>query len=207
LRGISNLIAILMVIALVIGIGVAVGIILPKFMHSNAPKKGTLTLSGSDATYESSTRALWISIRGYYQGAEFVTLRKISVFYTRTPTSGSVCNVCVSLPGALCGSAPGCSVVNDQGGCTYVCSLSSTCPSGTIMAGLIPCSSISDVTVVPVTPLSNIGALNPNTYFKIVARSTGTLTSAPSKIVVAVEYCYPDNTCAVATEQVSVKIT
>lgn len=78
-RNISSLMAMLVVLAIVICMGIAIGIILPRFIQTQYPKKGILSISGSNAFYDSTTNTLWITIRGIYQGIESARIVSIKI--------------------------------------------------------------------------------------------------------------------------------
>lgn len=146
-KSISNLVAVLIVVGITIGTAIAVSMIIPGLISRNAPKKGVLTLKGSEATYDPSG-TLWIEVRGQYSGTEPAKISTLTV------------------------------------------------------VAYLPSGSTSNVAVTLLTPLSDV---KPNSYFKAVLRSASSLSSAPLKIAVSIEYCFADNVCYTATEVVPVK--
>jgi len=148
-KSISNLVAVLIAIGITIGVAIAVGMMMPELISRNTPKKGVLTLKGTEATYDFSG-TLWIEVRGQYSGAEPARISNITVI------------------------------------------------------AYLPSGSTSNVALTLLTSLSNV---KPNSYFKAVLRSTSSLTPAPSKIAVSIDYCFADNVCYTASEVVSVKTT
>jgi len=76
LRVVSNIIGLLIVVGVVIALSVSVSLFISGYVQRTVPQKGALTLSGSTAEYDTSTRTLWITARGYYTGSEVATVRE-----------------------------------------------------------------------------------------------------------------------------------
>jgi len=207
MRSVSNFIALMIAVAIAVGVAVAVAVTIPPMLSNNAPKKGVLSIGGTEAVYDSASKTLWIDIRGHYSGAEPAT---IADTYVLADTSG-VADISLRTYYlyACTGSLPSSS---SCGGMYYtdtfiliVCSSPINTGDTCSFVGVLPCTSIQNVNLISVTPLNQINTVNPNSYFKISLRSTSQLDSAPTNIAILIRYCFSDDTCYIVSEIVPVK--
>jgi len=211
MRSISNLVALLIAVVIAVGVGIAVAVIVPSLMASNAPKRGVLTISGSEALYDQTTGALWIELRGYYSGSEPINITSVTVLTDIGGSSGSssggstgLCYEyqCVPGPNGMCPNY-GCHYENyDE--CRLLC-YGPINAIGCTLLRIFPCSSPRNVVSVNVTPMVQLGLVKPNSYIKVPLRGALQSDTQPSRLVIIVSYCFADGTCTSTTEVVPVK--
>lgn len=90
-RGISNLLALLIVVSIVVGAGIAISVFLSGFMQKHVPYGGTiivydveLTSSGPRPDPKESFQPkhkLTLTIRGIYQGADSIEIKRVYAKY------------------------------------------------------------------------------------------------------------------------------
>jgi len=207
MRSVSNFIALMIAVVIAVGVAVAVAVTIPPMLSNNAPKKGVLSIGGTEAVYDSASKTLWIDIRGHYSGAEPATITGTYVLADASGVAGislSTCYLYVCIDS--CPSSSSCRVIYYIINLLIlICSSPINTDGMCFFIGAFLCTSIQNVNLIDVTSLTQISTVNPNSYFKISLRSTSQLNSAPTNIAIVITYCFSDGTCYFASDIVPVK--
>jgi len=205
MKAISNFIALMIAIAIAVGVAIVVAMIIPPMLSNNTPKKGVLSIGGSEAVYDTTSKMLWIDVRGYYSGSEPANILGVYVLADAGSIANIVLNTCyVYICIGSCPSAS-CRVIDLIFIYILICNNPISVSDSCFFIASYPCSSIYNVNLISVTPLSQVSSVDPNSYFKISLRSTSQINSPPPNIVIIVRYCFSDNTCYFSSEIIPVK--